>query len=531
MTVRPTDFGDERHGVASYLDALREHWLLVLSLVALAVGLAAAYSFTAEKRYEAEADLLVTPLASTDDVYVGIPSLLRETGQGRAALTAARLVKSPAVADAVRRRLGLSTWSRERILGAVDITPVGQSNIVTITGNASEPELAARFANGFANALIDQRTEIFQQQLQSTIRALQARLRAIPPDQRTVGEGAALAGRLGSLVPLSGQSDPTLQVSSAAVPPESPSWPRPVLTIAIALFASVLLGVGAAVALELVTPRVNREEELLLVQRLPILTRVPRMPKSLVRAYLTGRQPLPGNAREAYRTLRARLTSGRDERFPESILITSAMPGEGKTMTSVNLAIGLSTAGMRVILVDGDLRRPMVATLFGVATRPRGFASVLMGESSVEESLVPAPGHGDGLRLLLASPEHAHLVDLLDPERVERVLAELRLSADVVVIDSPPLTEVADALTLADEVDAIIVAVRLGRTRRDRLNELRRVLAQRSVSPVGFVVTTRKTPRGQGYYYGSKDGSEPAPPDGRLARRPALVKTDGDDEF
>ena len=209
-------------------------------------------------------------------------------------------------------------------------------------------------------------------------------------------------------------------------------------------------------------------------------------------------------------------------------------------MTSVNLAIGLANGGMRVILGDGDLRRPMVATLFGVAARTRGFADVLSGAATVDEAVVPAPGHGDRLRLLLASPEAAQLVDLLDPARVERVLSELRLAADVVVIDSPPLTEVADALTLADEVDALIVAVRLGRTRRDRLNELRRILAQRGVSPVGFVVTTRKPVRG-GYYYGTRDGRT-ADSDGDgtalgtngepLPRPAALLRGDADaDDF
>jgi capsular exopolysaccharide synthesis family protein len=217
--------------------------------------------------------------------------------------------------------------------------------------------------------------------------------------------------------------------------------------------------------------------------------------------------------REAYRTLRASLmTAGPDGRLPSSVLITSASPGEAKTMTAVNVAATLAAAGERVVLVDGDLRRPMVATLFGVASQPRGFADLLTGRKTVEQALVSAPGHGDQLRLLLASQEHAHLVDLLHPERVERVLADLRSVADVVVIDSPPVTEVADALTLADQVDTVLIAVRLGRTRRDRLNELRRMLSQRGLAPAGVVVTLKKRSRGHGYYYGA------TPPGRRLLR-------------
>jgi capsular exopolysaccharide synthesis family protein len=172
-------------------------------------------------------------------------------------------------------------------------------------------------------------------------------------------------------------------------------------------------------------------------------------------------------------------------------------------MTSVNLAVTLALGGMRVVLVDGDLRRPMVATVFGVTARRQGFASLLLGEVDANQVLVPAPGHADRLHLLLASPEHAHLVDLLETRRVERAIEELSLQADVVIIDSPPITAVADALNLADAVDTVLVAVRLGRTRRDKLTELRRMLAQRGVAPAGFVVTTRARSRKHGYYYGA----------------------------
>jgi capsular exopolysaccharide synthesis family protein len=169
-------------------------------------------------------------------------------------------------------------------------------------------------------------------------------------------------------------------------------------------------------------------------------------------------------------------------------------------MTSVNLATTLALSGQRVVLIDGDLRRPMVATVFGVAARREGFASVLTGAASLDEALVEAPGHGDRLQLLLASPEHAHVVDLLESGRIEAVLGELRVRTDAVIIDSPPLTEVADALALADASDGVVVAVRLGRTRRDRLDELRRMLGRHGLSPLGFVVTQRRRARPGAYH-------------------------------
>lgn len=502
MIDRPpaATFEEERRGAGRYLDAIREHWLLIVGLVIVAVTAAAAYSYTAAKRYEAEAQIVITP--TTDATLLSIGLFGESSGQSRAVLTAARLIKTPEIAEALRLRIR-PTAGRTQLLNSVVVTPLGQSQIVIIVGTAGSASRAVQIANGFAEVFVARRTAQMQRNLRAQLARLSAQLDAIanPQDPRAV----PLGQQYGVLSGLVGASDPTVQIGSRAVEPGGPVWPKPKLAIAVALLAALLLGVGAALGYELASPRLTREEELLLGHRLPILARIPAMPRRLVQGYLMGQEPLPGDVREAYRTLRASLSGAGGERFPGVILVTSALPREGKTMTSVNLAVTLATAGMRVILVDGDLRRPMVATVFRVPPRPIGFANILAEQASVDEALVPAPGYGDNLQLLLASPEHVHLIDLLEPHRVERALAELRLFADVVIVDSPPLTEVADALTLADEADAVIVAVRIGRTRRDRLAELRRMLAQRGVIPAGFVVTTRRRPRGTGYYYGDDE--------------------------
>jgi capsular exopolysaccharide synthesis family protein len=513
-------FEDERPGGARYLEALREHWLLIASLVSIAIAASAAYSRTAEKRYAARADILVTPIPAGDDTYIGIP-LLRQADESRAVVTASRLIRTQEMAQEVKRRLG-TDMSPGALRAAVEVRPQEQSSIVTIIATASTAEQAAAIANAFAHTVIDRRTEVFQQELKAVMDRLRASVAAIPPEQRRFGEAAEIERRLGVLGSLVGAKDPTLQIASEAVPPGAPVWPRPVLSVAVAYLAALLLGIGLAVALELINPRVNREDELLLEQRLPILARVPRMRTRLVRGYLAGREPLPADVREAYRTLRASLASaGRNGAFPQTILVTSAAPGEGKTMTAVNLAITLAVPGTRVLLVDGDLRRPMVSTFFRVAATRGGFAELLTGRADAEDVLVSAPGYGERLRLLPSSPGEAYLVDLLEPRRVEHVLSELGLLADVIVIDSPPLTEVADALTLADAVDTVLVAVRLGVSRRDKLNELRRMLSQTGVAPAGFVVTTRK--RSRDYYYSSQEAQ--APVGARAERRaPAIVK-------
>jgi capsular exopolysaccharide synthesis family protein len=494
-------FGGERSGVASYSQALREHWLLIAALVVLSVGIAALYSFTAAKRWESEASLIVTPLSSSDTVFLGTSALREGSVQSNSVLTAARLVQTPEVAQAASVLLG-GALSPSALLGSVEVEPVSQSSLVTVRGKSDSAEGATRIANAFADAIVASRQKLLQADLTASIDRLETRLDEIKNQPESAAEARAIQQRLSTLRPLVGAEDPTLRIASRAVEPDAAVWPRPKLSLAVALFAALLLGSGAALASELISPRVNRAEELLLEQRLPILARIPRMPRRAIARYLSGRERLPTQAWEAYRTLRASLaTAGPNGGFPRTVLVSSSIPGEGKTLTSVNLAITLALSGVRVILVDADLRRPMIATAFGVPARSRGFATLLAADADPTRILVSAPHQPRELKLLLASSQHAWMVDLLQRDRIERVLERLKQHADVVIVDSPPVGEVADALALADSVDTVIVAVRLGHSRRDKLNELRRMLAQRGITPAGFVVTSRRRTRARGYYH------------------------------
>jgi receptor protein-tyrosine kinase/non-specific protein-tyrosine kinase len=497
-------FADDRSETARFLEALRDHWLAIAAAVVAGVLTAAAYSMTAPKRYSAHADLLIKPIPAADQTFLGM-SLLRDSGDPtRSVITAARLVKSQGVVARVERRLPPELRSR---IGSVSVTPVSQADIVTIGASAPTASGAAEIANAFAYATLGDRTETFQDELRTTIAHLNDQLAVVRKQRGATEEALAIGDRLASLTPLVGTPDPTVSVVNRALPPGSPSWPRPILSVVIAFFTSLLIASGGAVALALLKPQISREEELVFGQRLPILARIPRLRPREASGYLAGRKALPSVVWESYRTLRANLANaGPQGGFPETILVTSASRHEGKTLTSVNLAITLSAGGLRVILLDADLRRPMVATVFGVPAATGSFADVFAGRASVAESLVQAPAHTDDLRLLIANPDHLGEVDLLDGRRVGALLARLKAEADIVIVDSPALTEVADALTLADAVDTVLVVVRLGQTRRDKLGELRRLLAQRGITPAGLVVATRERARHYGYADGHRAG-------------------------
>jgi Mrp family chromosome partitioning ATPase len=161
-------------------------------------------------------------------------------------------------------------------------------------------------------------------------------------------------------------------------------------------------------------------------------------------------------------------------------------------MTSVNLAIVLAAAGHRVVLVDGDLRRPMVARVFE-CDHPAGFTDLLSERASVPEVLVDSGKFGDRLRLVLTGRQRPP--DLLEVERIRPAIEKLEGAADVIVIDAPALTEFADAITLARAADAVIIAVQFGRSRRDRFREILELLRDRGITPVGIVATGHRRAR------------------------------------
>jgi capsular exopolysaccharide synthesis family protein len=509
MSITPS-FADER-GALRYLQAFRAHWLQIALLTALAVGAAAAFSYTATKRYQASADLQVQPLpAYGGDPFQGF-SLFRQTVDGSSSVVgAARIMSSKLYQDATYKRLG----SKKGI--TLGVTPLSQADIVTVHATAPSADRAEVAANTYAQVIVDTRTTLFQQQLKQRMLEISRQITGIPTAGRANNPVyTTLAGQLATLKAYAGTADPTVNILTPAAAPTAPSWPRPMLSMGIALLIGLLLGGASAVAIELVNPRVGDEDELTLVHRLPILARVPRVPARVAHGYLAGSSLLPSETWRGYRTLRAVLaTAGAGGGFPRSILVTSASPGDGKTMTAVNLAITLAAANLRVVLIDADFHRPMIATIFNVTARRDGLIRLLTGKDHAKNTLVTSATH-PRLSLLLSNREQTYHLHVLESGRFEVMLRELEKECDVVVVDSPPLPEVAETLAMADAVETVLIAVRLRHTRRERLADLRELLGRRAVSPLGFVVTTRDRLHGPTSSYAYNDDLVSSAPTGR----------------
>jgi len=201
---------------------------------------------------------------------------------------------------------------------------------------------------------------------------------------------------------------------------------------------------------------------------------------------------------EAYRGLRTNLRFLDVEKPLRSLLITSPGPGEGKTLTASNLAIVTAEAGARVILVDGDLRKPQVHQLFRLDSRV-GLTTVLAGQSGLPAALQPTPVRN--LRVLPAGPKPPNPAELLGAPRMADVLAELKRQADMVIIDSPPVLAVTDAVVLAAAVDGVVMVVNPRLTTYQAAQKTKAVLEQVKAHLLGVVIDEINPNGSSGYYY------------------------------
>lgn len=502
-----------QHGdTAAYLAAIREHALLVVIVFALAAAGVMTYTLVTPDRYEAEADVLVTPISDDDEELKGLGLLSNPTGS---VFTTARLLERPQVARRVTERLNLKL-SRQELLDKIEITPLPQSDLVTIKARETSPERAAVLANTFAGVLIQERTTVFRERLRSAI----ARFEASTAERRSaagIGDETArlLNERLAAMRSLRGSNDPTLEIWSAAAVPDLPKR-RSVLAFAVAFFAALFIAAGAVLGLEFLDPRIHRRSSL--PGGLTALAQLPGVSRRELKAALSGEGTLPVTLWDGWRLVRSRLVTSWAERESATVvLVTSPARGEGKTQTSCSLAVTIAAAGIRVALVDANLRDPHVAELFGVES-DLGLAAVLERRLAARDALIRAP-NAPGLKLLAGGASSQQIFDLLEQPWIEELFTELRSEADVIIVDSAGLTETAEAVALAAAADIVIGSVRTGQTRVEQLQDFAAILARLDVPVLGLVVHERRRARGRRV-------TTPSFRDAALEREPSRLRSE-----
>jgi succinoglycan biosynthesis transport protein ExoP len=489
----------EQEGLQRYAETLRERAGLIALVAVLATLAAIFYVLTAAKTYRAEADLLITPISADNTTLASLGLITQSPDPTRDVETAARLATTTDVANRVRQTLK-TTRSARSLLADVQAEPVAQSNIVAIVASAGSPTEARDLANAFAEAGVANRADAMHRLIDQAL----PRVRAQAAGGAGGGPGSP-SDQLGQLQLLRGEPDPTFRLETHADLPTHQASPRPALSIGGGLIAGLVLGIAAAFGLQSLDPRLRREEQLRRLYRLPILGRIPKESGRATGEGPIGPRSLSSPAAEAYRTLRTTLLGPHDS-GSRAILITGPSASGGKSTTALNLASSLALAGRRVILIDADLRRPALASALGVRTK-KGVVSVLIENVSLRDALTPVPSHGNNLALLAADYEGDWIADLFSIPAANRLVEDAKELADYVIIDSPPLTEVVDALPMARMVDDVLVVVRLDSSPLAKITQLGELLAESGIKPAGFTVVGTARPGRGSYYYHQDDGA------------------------
>jgi succinoglycan biosynthesis transport protein ExoP len=289
--------------------------------------------------------------------------------------------------------------------------------------------------------------------------------------------------------------------------PTTPVSPKALQNLLIGFALGIVLGAGAAFVLESLDRRLKDSDDVETATGLTVLGVVPfDMPGEATPA-----ESHPMSVRsEAYRKVRTNLAFVNEGGTPKSIIITSAASSEGKTSLAVNLAIAGARAGQRVVLVDADLRRPMVHTYLQITDQP-GLVDVLAGTTELSDAIrFTEKGHFD---VLTSGPVPSNPNELIGSETMLKTIRQLELDYSTVIIDTPPVLPVADALHLSVCVDAVVIVTRLGETTRDRLRRAKEGLVNVHANIVGVVPNGAIQREDSAYSYAYRYRSRKKAPD------------------
>jgi tyrosine-protein kinase len=496
-----TQFGTEP-SFRTYLQILRHRRWWVGSITVLGLVVSLAFSLTAHKQYSATAQLLIQSSINA----TGVGAVQQPVTQTDV-VTELQLVTSAPVQQAVRQKLHSTP--------AVSASQVGQTNVMAITATSRVPSQASLIANLYANAFVQYCQAVesrslatAEAELLSQISALGRQLKSFrgnyssPEASALLNQEAVLKEQLAQ-TQVSGAVDMSAVVLvTPAQTPASPSSPKPVQDGLLGLVAGLVLGLCAAFLRDSLDDRLTSKEATEHAGGAPVLAMTPLVSSRGRQQPLVISVAEPTSAAaESYRSLRTSLQFARQGQRLRSVLVTSPGAGEGKTSILANLGVVFAQAGEQVVLVSGDLRRPMIAEFFGLSEEV-GLTSVLLGQRTLMQAVLPVPGF-DRLSLLPAGPLPSNPTEMLSSADAENMFAQLRDHFDLVLIDSPPVLPVTDASILSRYADATLMLVAAGQTRRADLHRTAERLNQVGGTILGIVLNkaTRQTGRYYGYTY------------------------------
>jgi Mrp family chromosome partitioning ATPase/capsular polysaccharide biosynthesis protein len=507
--------GDLRDTLAPIL---RRKWLVAV-IVALVTATAYLYYANEPKQYETSARVFVGETA-TDQAIAGNESIdpTRNTNN-LAQLITSRRVSQQVALDLARRGV------RPRKVSAA---PVEETDFIEITAEAYNAEAAAATANAYAAEFLRYRSRQIRSEARLAREVAERELASLPRTDVTAVSRRALRSQIQRYRAIETLPVGRAELIDPAVPPLEATGPDVVRIAVFAFFLSLLAGISLAYVLERLDRRIRGAHEVERLVGAPLLTVVPHSTR-LARA--TPGDALPPDVVESFRTLRTNIQIAGSHRPVRVLLVTSAVAGEGKSTVAVNLALAFREYGARVALVEADLRRPTLRERLALAPGP-GLTEYLAGVVGAEEIRQPqsaerrlyapvaavgqskpavqAPerpaDRGGSLDALPAGAVPADPLALLRGERFADLFAGLRDEYDYVIVDSPPLMSVSDAMPLAKVVDGVVLVVRVDLASRKGVTRavelLRRSAGEDAiVGAVAADAEVRDVAEGYGGYY------------------------------
>lgn len=441
----------------SYFRALRKHWLILVLVTILGILAAGAAYFLTPPRYSSSVTFYVsTPLTDSSN-----PLNAGQFAQARVN-SYVEVLQSEELARRVidDRNLALTPADvRRRVEATAQLNTV----LVTAVVEDTDRRQALAISRGIARAFPELVDEL---------------------DNK---------GRRADVVTITTVSGPTLLPFAVA-----PDWR---LYGALGLLGGLALGALIAVAREALDTTVRTTDIASGLLRAPVLGVIDFDPNSTKNPLLLKGATSTGRA-EALRQLRTNLQFVNATSSTEVMLITSAVPGEGKSLTSVNLALSFAEFGERVLLVDADLRRPTLAGYLDVE-RDIGLSGVLAGTTELEQAI--QPWGTDGLHVLPSGQLPPNPAELLGSKAMSDLISKVRTDFDKVVIDAPPLLPVTDAALVSAYADGVVMVIRWGRTHRSQVTGAVEALAQVKATLLGGVLNMRRLSRAERHSYAARE--------------------------
>jgi succinoglycan biosynthesis transport protein ExoP len=500
----------------------RRRWVILASLLLVPVA-AFVVTLFQQAKFEASADVLLSrqnlagSLSGVEDPSLGDAE--------RVVSTQAELARSRLMADRVLDAVGTVDMSADEFLESSEVEGKADSDLLEFRVTAGSRELAAQLATEYARQFTLYREELDRGTLRAAREGVETQLADLEaagddgtPFYRSLEEKAE---QLRTLEVLQGTNTSLVRPATDAEQVE----PRPRRNILLGIVVGLAIGVGLAFLGEALDTRVRTVGQVAAILEVPLLARIPPPPKRFRKAnrLVTLGEPFGADA-EPFRILRTNLDLANARGEARSIMVTSAVAGEGKSTTVANLAVTLARTGQDLILVDLDLRRPALAGVFDLQASP-GLVDVARGRIRLEDAItevpIGGPAWGAADERAPSESESTITLDVLPAGRIPRDLASpgalggtpalhdlvvsLTERNDLVLVDAPPLLSAGDALALSTEMDALFLVCNVKSLRAPMLREAVRVLQASPARNLGFVLAGVEQEDAYGYLGTSRD--------------------------